>query len=295
MRERTRSLLRAAATLIVTAAVYEAVARSGVFPKALLPTLPTVAGRLVDMLADGTMLWHAGYTLGRDREKARLIALCDALSHAHAQGVVHRDVKPSNILVAEQPATPAQVAKLTDFGVARVIGGTTLTRTGDVVGTAAYMAPEQAEGLEAGAAADLYSLALVTYEALTGINPVRTTTAAQRARRLGAYLPPLRRQRRDLLTALQVVLGPGVLRADAARSRHRRRPSTVHMRRLLPSAAGGQAPQHANGQAPRPRQAPRETIFACYAHATLGWNLGLLHVQVCCSCATVPGKSLTAS
>jgi serine/threonine protein kinase len=126
------------------------------------------------------------------------IALCDALEHAHGLGVVHRDVKPSNVLVPERPATPAQVVKLTDFGVARVIGGDSLTMTGDVVGTLAYMAPEQAEGLEAGANADLYSLALVLYEALTGVNPVRMNTAAQRARRLGAHLPPLRRQRREL-------------------------------------------------------------------------------------------------
>ncbi len=126
------------------------------------------------------------------------ISLCDALSHAHAESVVHRDVKPSNILVPERPSSPAHPAKLTDFGVARVIGGDSLTRTRDVVGTAAYMAPEQAEGRETGATADLYSLALVTYEALSGVNPVRGGTAATRARRLGAYLPPLRRQRRDL-------------------------------------------------------------------------------------------------
>jgi serine/threonine protein kinase len=125
-------------------------------------------------------------------------SLCEALSHAHAQGVVHRDVKPSNVLVPERPSSPAHPAKLTDFGVARVIGGDSLTRTGDVVGTAAYMAPEQAEGRDVGAAADLYSLALVTYEALTGVNPVRSGTAAMRARRLGAHMPPLRRQRRDL-------------------------------------------------------------------------------------------------
>src|SRR5205085_6575608 len=105
---------------------------------------------------------------------------------------------PANVLVPRQPATSAQIAKLTDFGVARVIGGDSLTRTGDVIGTAAYMAPEQAEGRPAAESADLYSLALVLYEALAGVNPVRTNTAAQRARRLGAHLPPLRRQRRDL-------------------------------------------------------------------------------------------------
>ncbi|MDQ6775429.1 MAG: serine/threonine protein kinase, partial [Actinomycetota bacterium] len=134
-----------------------------------------------------------------DREIVGIgIALCDALAHAHAENIVHRDVKPSNVLVPERPSNPASVAKLTDFGVARIVGGDTLTRTGDVVGTAAYMAPEQAEGREVGAAADLYALALVLYEGLTGVNPIRTGTAAQRARRLGAHLPPLRRQRRDL-------------------------------------------------------------------------------------------------
>ncbi len=158
------------------------------------------------------------------------IALCDALEHAHTQGVIHRDVKPSNVLIPDRPATPAQIAKLTDFGVARVVGGDSLTRTGDVVGTAAYMAPEQAEGLPAGAAADLYSLALVIYEALTGVNPVRPGTAAQRARRLGAHLPPLRRQRRDLPREL----GQGV--DLALRPRPRERGSMAELRRALVAA-----------------------------------------------------------
>lgn len=148
-----------------------------------------------------------GGTLGQLLEAGRLsdrdvieigVALCGALMHAHANGVVHRDLKPSNVLIPEVASEPAEMAKLTDFGVARVIGGDTLTRTGDVIGTAAYMAPEQAEGLEAGALADLYSLALVIYEALSGVNPLAAGAPAQRARRLGAHLPPLRRQRREL-------------------------------------------------------------------------------------------------
>ncbi len=155
------------------------------------------------------------------------VALCDALSHAHAEGVVHRDVKPSNVLIPDRPSSTAHPAKLTDFGVARVIGGDSLTRTGDVVGTAAYMAPEQAEGREAGGAADLYALALVTYEALTGVNPVRAGTAAVRARRLGAHLPPLRRQRRDLPREL----GRGI--DLALRPRPRERGSVDELREAL--------------------------------------------------------------
>ncbi|MHB8657497.1 MAG: serine/threonine-protein kinase [Solirubrobacteraceae bacterium] len=155
------------------------------------------------------------------------VALCDALAHAHAQGVIHRDVKPSNILVPERPSSPAHPAKLTDFGVARVLGGDTLTRTGDIIGTAAYMAPEQAEGREAGAAADLYALALVVYEALTGINPISTSAGARRARRLGVHLPPLRRQRRDLPGELGIGIDL------ALRPRPRERGSLAELRGAL--------------------------------------------------------------
>ncbi len=134
-----------------------------------------------------------------DRDVVQIgIALCDALMHAHAQGVIHRDVKPSNVLIPDRPTSPAGLARLTDFGVARVLDGDSLTLTGDVIGTAAYMAPEQAQGLPAGASADLFSLALVLYEALTGVNPLRTGAGTQPARRLGMHLPPLRRQRREL-------------------------------------------------------------------------------------------------
>ena len=149
-----------------------------------------------------------GRTFGTLLEQGRLsdrdiievgLALCDALDHAHSQGVIHRDVKPSNVLVPNRSAGGIQSAKLTDFGVAQVFGADTLTQTGDVVGTLAYMAPEQAEGREVGPEADLYSLALILYEALTGVNPqVGSRRTARGRRHVAAFVPPLRRQRRDL-------------------------------------------------------------------------------------------------
>jgi serine/threonine protein kinase len=132
-------------------------------------------------------------------------ALASALAHAHARGVIHRDIKPQNVLVphpsTDTPRTPQALlaaAKLTDFGGAALIGEDALTRTGDVLGTLAYMAPEQSDGREVGVEADLYSLALVVYEALCGVNPVRGATPAATVRRIGRELPPLQRARRDL-------------------------------------------------------------------------------------------------
>jgi hypothetical protein len=134
-----------------------------------------------------------------DRDVARIgMALCDALAHAHQRKVIHRDVKPQNVLVVSDPAAGAGFAKLADFGVAHLASGDPLTRTGDVVGTLAYMAPEQAEGERVSGAADVYSLALTLYESWTGTNPVRATSPMGTARRLGTVLPPLRSRRRDL-------------------------------------------------------------------------------------------------
>jgi eukaryotic-like serine/threonine-protein kinase len=159
------------------------------------------------------------------------VALAEALLHAHQRGVIHRDLKPQNVLVPLASAQPeseswdvrrasetraqgrrggggpepcgqtprsASPAKLTDFGGALLAGEEGLTRTGDVLGTVAYMAPEQIEGHEVDGQADLYSLALVLYEALAGVNPVRGPTPAATARRIGRQLEPLERHRRDL-------------------------------------------------------------------------------------------------
>jgi len=90
----------------------------------------------------------------------------DGLSAAHKAGVVHRDIKPGNLMVR-----PDGVVKLTDFGIAQARDATPLTRTGMVVGTAQYLSPEQAQGMEVNAASDVYSLGVVAFECLTGARP----------------------------------------------------------------------------------------------------------------------------
>ncbi len=206
---------------------------------------------LVSELVHGTTLDEL-LEAGRlsDRDVVRIgIALCDALAHAHAHGVIHRDVKPSNVLVPDRPTTPAGLARLTDFGVARVVGGDTLTRTGDVIGTEAYMAPEQAQGLPAGAAADLFSLALVLYEALSGTNPVRTEVSRRRA----VHLPPLRRQRRDLPREL------GQAVDLALRPRPSERGSVAELRAALVASVGRAADEPGVVAAPWPTRTLERT------------------------------------
>ncbi|MFF7449748.1 MULTISPECIES: protein kinase [unclassified Streptomyces] len=122
-------------------------------------------GYLVMQLVDGPTLkariseaplpWQTVAVLGA--------GLADALAHAHGAGIVHRDVKPSNILL-DASGRP----HLTDFGISRLLDGTTRTATGTLIGTAAYLAPEQVLGRPVGRPADVYALGLVLLECLTG-------------------------------------------------------------------------------------------------------------------------------
>jgi eukaryotic-like serine/threonine-protein kinase len=133
-----------------------------------------------------------------DREVAEFGAdVCEALAHAHERGVIHRDVKPQNVIVRVDDGAGRR-AKLMDFGIASLVGAPTLTATGEVVGTLAYMAPEQAAGSGASEASDVYSLALTLYECWTGTQPVAGDTPAQTARQIGNPVPALGDYRPDL-------------------------------------------------------------------------------------------------
>jgi serine/threonine-protein kinase len=110
------------------------------------------------------------------------IQACAGLDYAHRRGIIHRDVKPGNLMVVGGPVGGGEmIVKLTDFGIARAIEQTRITQVGSVVGTAAYLAPEQVRGEEATPATDVYALGVVLYQFLTGRLPYEGSSLAELA------------------------------------------------------------------------------------------------------------------
>ena len=119
----------------------------------------------------------------------------DALAHAHARGIVHRDVKPSNVLLAEGNEVSARVL---DFGLAQIQEAETLTAQGDVPGTLAYIAPERLAGVLTTEAADVWSVGVMLWEALAGRHPFWRSSLLETARAIEAGAPGLETLRPDL-------------------------------------------------------------------------------------------------
>jgi serine/threonine protein kinase len=159
-----------------------------------------------------------------ERAVELLLQVCAGLEHAHAAGLVHRDIKPQNLLIRTDG-----IVKIADFGIARMLEATQLTEAGTVLGTAAYLAPEQAVGEPVTAAADIYSVGAVGYELLSGRTPYEFESLADLA--LEQRQPP--RQ----LDKVPPELERAVLHALAFKPADRPRSASELARELAPREA----------------------------------------------------------
>ena len=151
-------------------------------------------GSLEDRLAPGT-------PLGDDNAHRVATGLAAGLAHAHDRGLVHRDLKPANVLFGADG-----LPRIADFGIARLIDTHAMTETGAVLGTAAYISPEQAAGTPAGPASDVYSFGVILFRMLTGRLPFVSRNAMELVRRHRDDAPPdiatLRPDARPVLAAI---------------------------------------------------------------------------------------------
>jgi len=192
---------------------------------------------LQDRLAQGErMEWHETIQVG--------ISICKALKHAHDNGIIHRDLKPANLLVDQ-----AGTVKLTDFGIAKLFGYTQLTVEGGVVGTADYMAPEQALGQPATHRCDLYSLGTVLYTLLAGRPPFLAKSMPEVVHKV-CYEPPrpVRRFNASVPPQLEALIGD-LLEKDPAKRPPTARAVTTRLEAMQHGLTG--AEQQLDASAPQ--------------------------------------------
>jgi hypothetical protein len=204
---------------------------------------------IVMQYVDGPSLADAAKESGEiaPREAARIgLHVLSALRAAHSAGVLHRDVKPGNVLLARD----GQVL-LTDFGIAAIEGDSTITRTGELVGSIDYLAPERVRGGDPGPASDLWSLGATLYSAVEGRSPFRRTSPISTMQAVVAEEPPP--------PARAGALGPvitALLRKDPTD-----RPSAAETERMLLDAMEGREPRAAQAYVPTQR-VPEEALRA---------------------------------
>src|SRR3954454_19814731 len=155
---------------------------------------------------------HEEAPLSQERTIHYGIQILQAAGFAHRRGVVHRDFKPHNVIVA-----PDDTLKVTDFGIARA-GASEMTETGSIMGTAQYLSPEQAQGQPVDARSDLYSIGVMLYEMLTGRVPFTGDSAVSIAlKHVGEQPQRLAELRRDMHPRLEQAVGRALLKDPAQR------------------------------------------------------------------------------
>jgi eukaryotic-like serine/threonine-protein kinase len=179
-----------------------------------------------------------------DEALAIIDQACEGLHYAHRHGVVHRDVKPGNLLRSREGEV-----KLADFGIAKATEQSSITQVGSVLGTAAYLAPEQARGEEAGPRADLYALGVVTYQLISGRLPYEAASLTELALKQQQEEPPMLD---TLVAAVRPELAEAVAVALALDPRERYQ-TAREMGRALSDGANGISPVSADEPA---REAP---------------------------------------
>ncbi|WP_329117028.1 serine/threonine-protein kinase [Streptomyces sp. NBC_01353] len=205
---------------------------------------------IVMQYVDGPSLADAAKEAGtlEPREAARIgLHVLGALRAAHAAGVLHRDVKPGNVLLARDGRV-----LLTDFGIAAIEGDSTITRTGELVGSIDYLAPERVRGGDPGPASDLWSLGATLYTAVEGTSPFRRTSPISTMQAVVTEEPP-HPGKAGALAPVIVAL----LRKDPAD-----RPRADEAERMLLDAMEGRTPQAAQAYVPTQRVGQQELISA---------------------------------
>ena len=188
----------------------------------LLMVMELVRGQTFEQLIDRTG------PMSVERSASLTGQILDALGHAHRAGIVHRDLKPANLML-----TDAGIVKVMDFGIARVSGTERMTSDGFMVGTPAYMAPEQVRGEDVDGRTDLYAVGVVFYRLLTGKLPFRAKTAvAMIQSQLNDQPTPARQVRAELPDWLDAVLMRSLAKRPADRYQ-----SAEEFRRALDTVA----------------------------------------------------------
>ena len=207
-----------------------------------------------------------------DREVVEAAAqVLDGLSHAHRNGVVHRDVKPSNVLLEDGDEIHA---RLSDFGLAHFEEAETLTAQGDVPGTLAYISPERLRGDPGTPAADIWAVGILLWEALAGRHPFLTGSPVEMARKIEVGPPPLSQARPDLPDALVKL----VARATALEPA--RRPAAVRLaagvRHSVETPRKRRAPKRREQHPQRPLPDVHKITAPLLAAAVTGWSTAAL-------------------